>query len=129
MRINADQARQYFWHPSQRVGTATVDMMTDDGFAYYAESGVCLAFNDVPWPGVIMCHVGAMPGAWGRAVEPAKRMLAQAWSEYGPERIVFWIPEQNRAAIAFAKRCGGEMDGRMNMGNPITMMGWTPWQF
>ena len=127
MKIRAAEARAYFWHPAQRIGTATVDDLHDDGFAYYATGGVCLAFHDAGYPGVVMAHVGALPGAWGRAVEPARTILRAMAEEYRPELVIGLIRERNRAALAFARRCGFEQDGRLRLPEPVIVMGWTPW--
>ena len=125
MRIMAEDARQYFWHPAQRVGDASAADMTDDGFVYFAQDGVCLAFNDMPWPGVIVAHVGAMRSAWGKAVAPALAILRHVWDTYGPTRIVAWVRTANRAAISFAGKLGFVVDGTVPLPQPVIMMGWS----
>ena len=129
MRISVDQARPYFWHKDQRIGDATAADMRDEGYVYLADSGVCLAFHDMPWPGLVMVHVGALRGAWGRAVAPAVAMLGAFWHVYAPTRILAWVRDANRAAAAFAARCGFETDGRMALPEPVTMMGWSECRF
>lgn len=122
-----EQARPYFW-ATDRIGGIGPEAMTDDGYVYLAQDGVCLAFHDMPWPGLVMVHVGALRGAWGRAVAPAMAMMGAFWHVYQPARVVAWIRTANRAAVAYALRCGFVADGQMALPEPVTMMGWTPWR-
>lgn len=125
MRISVEAARAYFTHPSQRRGAMIApNDLPAEGVEYWAKDGVCLIFHDAPWPGVIMVHVGALPSAWGRADEPAKAILRAAWDYYRPARIVAWMKESNRAVLAFAKRTGFTVDGRMDLPEPVIMQGW-----
>jgi hypothetical protein len=124
-QISAAEARQYFWHPAQLVGDGSVADMRDDGFVYFEQDGVCGAFHDVPWPRIIAAHVGALRSAWGRALAPALAILRYVWGLYQPARIVIWVQQKNRAAVAFAKRLGFVADGLVPLPEPVVMMGWT----
>lgn len=79
---------------------------------YYAEGGVCLAFHDVHWPGFVAVHIGVMPEAWGGVDDPVRRLIAEMRAEYDPARVIAWINEDNRAAIALARRTGFAQDGK-----------------
>jgi RimJ/RimL family protein N-acetyltransferase len=126
-RTNADEARPYFDHPSQRKG-GMVDPanLHDDGIEYLIHmGGVCGAFHAAQWPGVWMAHYGMQPRAWGFAVGPALDILRTFWMAKQPERIIGWTKESNRAALAFAKRLGFEIDGRMDLpSGPVILQGW-----
>jgi hypothetical protein len=124
LKITAEQARPYFWHKSQLIGDGKVDDLHDDGFAYFATGGVCGMFHDLPWPGVIAGHFGVLREAWGAAVEPAREILHSVWVTYRPTRIVGWMIETNRAGLAFVRRLGFVVDGRMPLPEPVIMMGW-----
>lgn len=96
-----------------------------DPFRYYARGHVCLAFHDSFWPGVHMVHVGMKREGWGRSDWEAQHILCEYADEFAAERIIAWIDEKNRAAIAFAKRLGFEEDGKMTMETgTVTMLGW-----
>lgn len=89
---------------------------------YRAQGNVCLCFHPAPWPDVWMVHLGVNPQGWGRLVEDATAILSAFWLETNPRRIVAWIEDDNRAAIAFARRCGFVTDGAFPS---VHMMGWT----
>lgn len=127
VRIDAAAARVFFDHPTQRSG-AMVDPadLTDEGYAYFACSGVCGVFHDAPWPRVIMGHFGVVPGAWGYAIAPAKAVLNEAWDIFQPVRIIGWTKENNRAALAFTRQLGFTQDGRLELPEPVIMQGWSP---
>lgn len=115
MRVSPEDAAPYFW--DRRYAPAG-DLPR--GWAYYAAEGVCLAFHDVPWPRTVAVHVGVLREAWGRAVAPAKALISEMRDEYRPYRIIAWLHENNRAAIAFARRVGFAEDGRFP---GVVMMG------
>ena len=124
----AADARPFFDHPTQRRG-ASVDPaeLHDNGILYRACGPVCGAFHAAPWPGVWMAHYGVKPEAWGQARDPARAILRAFWDEMQPARIVGWTKESNRAAIAFARRIGFTVDGRLDLqGGAVIMQGWTP---
>jgi RimJ/RimL family protein N-acetyltransferase len=55
------------------------------------------------------------------------RAILQAFAlESGAERIVGWIEERNRAALAMCRRIGFEVDGRLPLAEPALMIGWRP---
>jgi hypothetical protein len=119
--ITAKQAKPFFWHP--RHGD-----ITDNGWMdFRACDGVCGAFHAHLWPGVWMGHLGVRKDAVGRS-DAAARAILQAYAlETGAERIIGWIDERNRAALAMCKRLGFEIDGRLPLAQPVIMLGWTPW--
>lgn len=123
MRISVDDARPYFEHPTQQVLGAAPDTIPDEGCEYWADGPVCLVFHATAAPDVWMVHLAVMPKAWGHLQPHAERLLYAFWTEKQPVRIVAWIGEERRAAIAFAKRVGFQVDGYL----PGTvMMGWRP---
>lgn len=127
MKITADEARAYFAHPSQRrMGLDPQDL--PDWAEYRASGPVCLIFHQAPWPNVWMVHVGVKPEGWGHIAGPTKQLLAEFRHEQRATRIVAWIEDKNRAAIALARRCGFETDGAFP---GVIMMGWQecPQQF
>jgi hypothetical protein len=70
-----------------------------------------------------MVHLAVKPEAWGRLRPHAERLLCAFWTDKQPLRVVAWIGNERRAAIAFARRLGFETDGHL----PGTvMMGWRP---
>ena len=121
------EAAPYFAHPSQRRANMLVGDMPNH-CQYLARDGVCLAFHSQFWWGVWQVHIGVLPEAWGKTVEPVKAILAAFWEEQQPTRIVAWMKESNRAVVALAKRAGFEIDGRLDLAEPVLMMGWTPCQ-
>ena len=122
MRITVDEARAYFAHPSQQVLGASPETIPEQGVEYWADGPVCIALHGTAHPDVWMAHLAVMPDARGRLVEPAKRILTAFWVEHQPRRIVAWIEEHRRAAIAFAHRLGAVEHGRI----PGTvMMDWS----
>ncbi len=125
--ISVNDAMEYFRHPSQQIEGITPEKLPKTGVEYLANGPVCGAFNLGPWPDVWMGHYAVKPEGWGRAVVPALKILNVFWREKMPARIIGWTPESNRAALAFAKRLGFEIDGEMNLGNRvIVMQGWRP---
>ena len=125
MILTADQARPYFSHPSQLKGDLDPADLHDKGIEYRADSGVCMAFHASFWPTVWMVHIGVMPSAWGKTVEPCKRMLTAFMAEKQAERIIAWIPASNRAVLSLARRVGFKLDGVLPLhGERITMIGW-----
>lgn len=123
MKITRDQAEAYFAHPTQRKA-AMLDGPLPDAAAYHAGVAVCLAFHDMPWPGVIGVHIGVKPEAWGQIDNETRGLLVEAWREYQPDRIAAWIKESNRAACALARRVGFELDGVLGLPSPVIMYGW-----
>lgn len=125
MRITLEDARQYFQHHTQQkwAGIAPDDL-PGEPFQYWANGGVCGVFHPDHWPGVWMAHYGVKPEAWGRATEPAKAILNAFWEAEKPRLIIGWTDEANRAALAFAKRIGFTVTGRMSVG--IIMQEWQP---
>lgn len=51
-------------------------------------------------------HLAVMPLAWHRATETAQRVIAWAWEHIGCERIVAWIPVDNKHALRLARKSG-----------------------
>lgn len=127
MKITVEEAREFFSHPSQQLLDITPDALPDEGFEYWAQGLVCGVFHPMPWPGVWGAHYGVKPEGWGRLVVPARAVLQEFWAAHEPKRIVGWTPESNRAALAFARRLGFVVDGRMPLGSEtIVMQGWAP---
>jgi hypothetical protein len=124
MIISPGQAMEYFGLPCQRRASMLGGDLPVDGVEYWAKGPVCGAFHDAPWPGVIMGHFAVKPYAKGFAEEPARCILRAIWAHHNPARIVGWMKESNRAGLAFVRRLGFEIDGRMPMAQPVVMMGW-----
>lgn len=119
-----DEARAFWSHPSQQL-LIVPDDLPDEGFEYWADGPVCGAFHRTFWPDVFMAHYGVKPEGWGRATIPARRILRRFWGVHGPQRIIGWTDSRNRAALAFARRLGFEIDGEMPMKNgAVVMQGW-----
>lgn len=125
MRITASEAEAFFAHPTQRKG-AMLSGPLPDAAEYYACGDVCGVFHWGHWPGVMMAHVGVKPQAWGRTIDPAKAILAAAWQDHDPERMVAFIKQRNRATCKFAERIGFEPDGRLPLADPVMIYGWRP---
>lgn len=122
MKITAAEARAYFAHPSQHVLGATPETIPDEGLEYWADGPVCLIFHETAHPDVWMVHLAVKPEGWGHLVDPTRRLLAEFWQAKQPRRIVTWIEEHRRAAVALATKAGGVIDGQF----PGTvMMGWS----
>lgn len=129
MRITVDEARDYFSHPSQQKGSKiTPDALPDEGVIYMAAGGVCGAFHDAHWPGVVMAHYGVKPEVWGRTTGPAREILAAFAAEYQPQAIIGWTDDSNRAALAFARRLGFREYGRLHLpSGTVVMQEWKQW--
>ena len=122
MRITIDEARQYFAHPSQRNNA---DPETLPVWAvYHALGGVCLLAHPMPLDGLWMVHLGVLPSAWGRVTEPARELLKEISAENRVERMLAWVPEDNRHVAALCRRVGFELDGRLPLARPLLMYGW-----
>ena len=127
MRIQLDQARDFWSHSSQHVMGITPETLPDDGFEYWANGPVCCVFHAAHWPNVWMVHYGMKRDGIGRYVEPAKEILMEFWQQKQPDRIIGWTDATNRAALAFAKRCGFVKDGEMKLvTGTVVMTGWRP---
>lgn len=126
-QITAQQAREYWAHPSQWVG-GTPDQIPETGIAFWACGPICGAFRDGPWPGVLMADYGAKPEGWGRLTAPARAVLRAVWAAYEPQLIVGWTDSTNRAALAFNRRIGFRVTGEMTLanGDKITTQEWRP---
>lgn len=128
MKLTAEDAREYFTHPSQRLHGLDPAHLTDV-FTYYADGPICGVFHPMPWPGIWMVHYGVKPEGWGRLIEPAKRALAEFAADVKPFRVVGWTPVSNRLACAFTRRVGFIEDGRMpSPDGELLMTGWCPCQ-
>ena len=125
MRIGLEEARQYWAHPSQADRGYTGADLPEWG-DYWAEGGVCLMVHQSLWPGVLMAHLGVKPEAWGKAVEPVRRLLGEIMESEKPERIIAWVPESNRAVIALLWRIGAVQDGGMPLqSGAVLQFGWS----
>lgn len=123
-RIDVEAARAYFSHPSQQeFGLTEKDL--PDWVEYRAAGGVCLAFHPAPMPDVWFCHIGVKPQAWGSIDEPVTYLLREFSGEKRCDRIVAWIHEEKRHAVALAARTGWKVDGVMPLGGKaVIMIGW-----
>lgn len=121
-RITPDEARRYFADPSQQVLDVTPDTLPEEWCEYWADGPVCIVFHATAAENVWMAHLAVLPEARGHLVEPALRVLRAFWAHHNPRRIVAWIEETRRPAIAFARRLGAREHGRI----PGTvMMDWS----
>lgn len=119
-KLTAAEAAPYFKHPAQELAGETEEWMT-----YRACEGLCGAFHMHLWPGVWMGHMGALPGV--RRVDRAALTILRAFAaESGAVRIIGWIKESNRPALALCRRIGFETDGRLPLSEPVVMVGWRP---
>jgi RimJ/RimL family protein N-acetyltransferase len=125
MKIIANEARQYFLHPSQNKSELDPAELHDAGIEYRAEDGVCLAFHGSMWPDVWSVHIGTTPDMWGRLDAIVMRLLRGFFAEMKALRIVAWVPRANCAVHALARRVGFVIDGVLPLAdNEITMIGW-----
>ena len=124
MRITVDEAREYFSHPSQRrFGLDPKDL--PEGLEYWARGNVCGVFHAAFWPGVWMGHFGVKREGLGEYVDDARCVLDEFSQTLRPARVIGWIEEGNRAAIAFVRRIGFSEDGSMDLpGGGVVMFGW-----
>ena len=74
-----------------------------------------------------MGHLGVLKAALGRSDEALKAILQAYALETGAERIIGWVDERNRAALAMCRRVGFEIDGRLPLAEPAIMIGWKAW--
>lgn len=119
MIITVNEARAYFTHPTQQVRVTPEEL--PDSCEYWADSGVCLVFHPTAAADVWMVHIGVKLSAWGRTTDPARRILEAFWRAKQPQRIVAWIDDHRRPALALARRVGFTTDGAF----PGTvMLGW-----
>lgn len=125
-RVDVREARRFWAHPSQHVMGSHPDTLPQgEPFQYWAHGPVCVVFHPTFWPGVWMAHHGCKPEGWGRAVEPARAILAAFQEAERPELIIGWTAKKNRAALAFARRVGFEEDGRLPLGSgDVIMQSW-----
>ncbi len=121
-RLTPKRAAPYFWHPAGGIdGVTFVPVPWMD---YRACDGFCGAFH-LQWPGVWMGHMGALPGV--RRVDAAASAILRAYAlAKGAERIIGWIKESNRPALALCRRLGFEIDGILPLAEPVVMVGWRP---
>lgn len=121
MKITASEAEAFF-APQRRGETEPLP----DWMAYYVNDDVCLATHWTHVPGLLLCHVGVFPSAWGKVKDKGMPLLMEAWAEHAPERMGAWVNQSNRAACALARRCGFVEDGRLPMDDPVILYGWRP---
>jgi RimJ/RimL family protein N-acetyltransferase len=124
VRITADEAREYFAHPSQKTGIDP-DNLPGDPVQYWAEGGVCGLFHPSFWPDVWMGHYAVKPEVWGKTIEPARAILLEFWEAASPQLIIGWTDQNNRQALKFARRLGFKEIGTMR--NGVVTQEWTPW--
>ncbi len=120
MIITAQQAKPYFANSPGLVDDP------EDWMHYRADSGVCGAFHQHLWPGIWMGHVGVLPEALGKADAAVLRILTAFAEDRSAERIIGWVKESNRAALAMFRRVGFETDGRLPLAEPVILLGWRP---
>lgn len=92
-----------------------------DGVVLLRKEGAVAMFHPI-FDGIWMGHHAIHPSMWGRAVEPMMNIIDHFRSEYRPERIVGWTPEENRLAVHFASKLGFEVDGRMPLPTGALLM-------
>ena len=125
LKISVNEARAYWSDRSQQIGGITPETLPDVGFEYWADGPICGVFHPAAWPGVWMAHYGAKPEGRGRFVDHARRILCAFWEAHDPARVIGWTHSNNRAALAFAKRIGFQVDGRFPVQDgEIIMTGW-----
>jgi hypothetical protein len=122
MKINAEQAKAFFAHPSQQIYDLDPEFLPDEGFHYYASGNVCGAFHLGPIPGVYFGHSGVRYPRGLSIVSSAKSILREFWADKKPRAIVGWIDTDNHAALAFNRRIGFESRGEISPG--ITEQVW-----
>lgn len=124
MRVTADEAREYFVHPSQRLFDLDPQDLPE-GLEYWADGPICGVFHMAFWPGVWMGHFGVKPDGWGHIDLCAQRVLAEFSESVQPARIVGWVEKRNAAAVAFVRRIGFDVDGEMDLpSGAVIMFGW-----
>ncbi len=121
-QIDVDEAREFFVHPSQWK-SARPDELPTDGVVYWASGPVCGVFRDFSLPGVLDAHCGVKPEGWGHTVDHARAILQAVWSAYSPRLIVALTPADNRATLAFNRRCGFARQGDLPIG--IVIQSWS----
>jgi hypothetical protein len=129
MKITAAQAEPFFAHPSQRRGAMLeAGAVLPDWLDYYAHDGVCGAFHNALWPGVLMMHIGVMPQMWGRLDNAILDVVSMAISGRDVSRVIAWVLDENKAVLSLARRIGWTIDGRLALPEPVTMIGFNPCQ-
>lgn len=125
--IGVEEAREFFAHPSQQIEGATPDKLPEIGLEYWACGDVCVMFHAAGWPDVFMVHIAVKPSAWGNTVSPARAILRAFWDLESPQRIIGWMPSDNRAVLSLTRRLGFVTDGEMKLtgGRRIVMQGWS----
>ena len=72
-----------------------------------------------------MGHFGVKREGLGEYVDDARCVLDEFSQTLRPARVIGWIEEGNRAAIAFVRRIGFSEDGSMDLpGGGVVMFGW-----
>lgn len=130
MRISVEEARKYLEHPSQQKGCDALPTdLPEEGVEYWAKGGICGMFHTAQWPNVWQAHYAVMPSQWGKLVQPAKDVLMEFWEARQPSLILAFTDEQNRAALAFAKRIGFKPVGNLApTTGGVLISEWKPWE-
>ena len=58
-------------------------------------------------------HIAALPELWGRVVGFVKEGIEWTFKNTLYSKIIGFTPENNRSAVALAKRCGFKEEGRI----------------
>ena len=121
MKISVEAAREYLRHPSQQLdGVQPGDLVAD--FDYYADGAACLVVHATAKPDIWMVHIMVDPDGWGRLDAKVSGLLREVWQDKKPKRLIAWIEDDRRAAVALVKRIGCTRDGKMAN---YEMWGWS----
>lgn len=58
-------------------------------------------------------HIATLPVLWGKAVAFAKEGINWGFSHTTYMKIIAMVPDYNKMALAFCRRCGFEVEGRI----------------
>lgn len=126
--LTRTEALEYWSDPSQQLYGMNLEALPEpnEHMDYFGVENLAALVHKSFWPDVYMFHIGVKPQGRGNLKDESLELLNGVFDYYKAIRLTTWVPSDNRAADAMARRTGLELDGVIPLNNNmhINMYGW-----